>query len=116
MVAMQRTNPPSAVGISARAEAWDVESFTEFGKSYTVTKNASPGRPWMCECPAWRFAKRDPGTGRKKDCKHVHAVQLASDPRSTARPTKLPSKMPATEVTVGGERLAVSKRPKPKEV
>ena len=49
-------------------EAWDVESLTECGKTYVVSKRTTGS--YACSCPAWKFARAP-----KPDCKHIRALR-----------------------------------------
>lgn len=113
MAGIQRAAAPTSVGISSRARSWDVESFTSIGTTYLVTQNASPGRPWMCECPAWKFAKRG-GSGRKPDCKHIIAVQSAS--QSVHNNSIRQSVVVTVATKKGAEQMNVRRRPEAKLV
>lgn len=102
-----------------------VNSFTDPMAVYTVTENASPGRPWMCDCKGWIFARTDPATGFKKNCKHIrsvlaaHPANVVASKRTTYSPTPTkpkPQAVPAeTVVTVDGEKYKV-RRPEAKLV
>lgn len=95
--------------ISAAATQYTVASWTELGKIYTVTENASPGRPWMCDCPSWIFAKRDPNTGLKKDCKHIRGVQNLAAQGMQAHPQLHTEK--GVTAGVGADKVVIRKRP-----
>lgn len=111
-----------AANIATTARQTLVASFTDLNTNYTVTEGASPGRPWMCDCKGWIFARVDPGTGYKKNCKHIVAVQAANAqgfPVATATPKRstkaAPAKRAEVTVEVAGERLRVT-RPEPKAI
>lgn len=89
----------------AQTKEWKIASFTDPGTVYTVTQNASPGRPWMCDCKGWIFARRDPSTGYKKNCKHVRATISAMGGTVTAVQTDHPA---GARVKVDGEDLRVT--------
>lgn len=94
------------------ATTFQVNSFTDAMLTYTVTEDASPGRPWMCDCKAWIFARRDASLGRKKDCKHIRSVQRAQSGAVTRVATEHPT---GAKVQVDGEAFRV-RRPAPKLV
>lgn len=48
-------------------EAWDVESLSEPGKTYVVSRRKTG--ELACSCPAWKFHKAP-----KPDCKHIRAL------------------------------------------
>lgn len=95
--------------ISPNAQFFTVASWTDPSVTYTVTQGASPGRPWMCECPAWRFARTDPNTGFKKDCKHIRGVQSLAA-HGYAKHPQLHTPEGATAGT-GADKVVVRKRP-----
>jgi len=99
-------------GISRDAETYVVSSFTDPHKEYTVTEKASPGRPWMCDCPAWIFAKTDSRTGFKADCKHIRSVQRANSATVTSHAVHHPA---GAKVEVAGEQFRV-RRPEAKVI
>lgn len=91
--------------ISVDATQYTVASFTDPYKTYTVTEKASPGRPWMCDCPAWIFGKGSP----KPDCKHIRSVQLATHPATYKRGETAEGEK---VVEVKGEKMTVRRQPK----
>lgn len=100
------------MAIRAGAPTFQVTSFTDPLITYTVTKDASPGRPWMCDCKAWIFARYDASVGRKKDCKHIRSVQRANAKPMTTTALEHPT---GAKVTVDGEQFRV-RRPAAKLV
>jgi len=50
-------------------EAWEVESRTEPGTAYTVSKRADG--TYACSCPRWKFHQKP-----KVNCKHILAVAI----------------------------------------
>lgn len=106
-----------SANISMAANVYNVQSYTDYGVTYDVTENASRGRPWMCSCKAWIFARKDPRTGFKNDCKHIRAVQAAGKTAQRVAAMATTGKLApiaATEVTIAGEQMKVSRRPEPK--
>jgi hypothetical protein len=100
-------------GISPHAKEYVVQSFTDSTLNYTVTEKASPGRPWMCDCKAWIFARFDASVGRKKDCKHIRSVLLAT--KGTPMVKAAVAHPAGAKVSVDGEAFRV-RRPEPKFV
>jgi hypothetical protein len=71
-------------------EAWEVESLTEPGKVYNVSKRKDES--FACSCPRWKFA-----TAPKPDCKHIRALRVQLLQCAVASP--IPTMPRATSAT-----------------
>lgn len=53
-------------------EQWQIASFTEPDKWYTVSEEMDGSG--ACSCPAWIFSKRRDSSGHRPPCKHIDLV------------------------------------------
>jgi len=63
---------------SGYVEAWEIESLTEPGTAYTVSKRAEG--TYACSCPRWKFHPKP-----KPDCKHIAALLREIDGTAPAQ-------------------------------
>jgi hypothetical protein len=61
-------------------DAWEVESLTEPGKVYVVSKRRDG--TMACSCPRWKFAHAP-----KADCKHIQALRFEASLEASPIPT-----------------------------